>query len=147
MILTPALAQAAERLSAAGQSPALPGRLQTYSRFVALVAEQLDALQRKDAARLQELGEERVRLEREMAEPEAVESIRSPAANEHLGALLAAGLHELEHQTEQAQHAREVWSLLQDGALLAARDLRPAPLRSGHYQAIGITAAQVDVRF
>jgi hypothetical protein len=118
----------------------LPDRLQRYSRYVALVAEQLEALERRDVARLQAIEEERQEIERGWQED-------STPPPEEIRALLRSGLRQLEDQADQDEEERELWIRIQSGAIQAAHVLRPRPLRIGSYTALGNADNTVDVRF
>jgi ATP-dependent exoDNAse (exonuclease V) beta subunit len=118
----------------------LPDRLQRYSRYVALVAEQLAAMERRDVARLQAIEEEREEIERGWQE----EDTPPP---EEIRALLHSGLRQLEDQAGQEEEERELWTRIQSEAIVAAPALRPRPFRIGSYSAQGSAANTVDVRF
>jgi hypothetical protein len=124
----------------AEEPPSLPDRLQRYSRYVALVAEQLEALERRDAARLQAIEEERREIERGWQE-----DVTPPP--EEIRALLRSGLRQLEDQAGQEEEERELWTRIESGAIRAAHVLRPRPLRIGRYAALENADNTVDVRF
>lgn len=123
------------------EATSLPERLQHYSRYVALVAEQLEALGSRDLGRMQRIEEERLRIEREWGESD------EGRPNEQLSALLRSGLSELASQADSEEEERERWTLIQTGALQAAHSLHQPPLRIGSYGAMGSAEAKVDVRF
>jgi hypothetical protein len=124
----------------ADEPASLPDRLQRYSRYLALVAEQLAAMERRDVARLQAIEEEREEIERGWQE----EDTPPP---EEIRALLHSGLRQLEEQADQEEEERERWTLIQSGAIQAAHVLRPRPLRIGSYGPLGKAENTVDVRF
>jgi hypothetical protein len=124
----------------AEEHASLPDRLQRYSRYVALIAEQLAAAERRDVVRVQEIEEERREIERGWQE----DATQPP---EEIRALLQSGLRQLEDQAGQEEEERELWTRIQSEAIVAAHVLRPRPLRIGSYGALGSAANTVDVRF
>jgi hypothetical protein len=124
----------------AEEPSSLPDRLQRYSRYVALIAEQLAAMERRDVARVQEIEEERREIERGWEED-------ATPPPEEIRALLHSGLRRLEDRAGQEEEERELWTRIQSEAIVAAHALRPRPLRIGRYGALGGAANKVDVRF
>lgn len=107
-------------------------RLQRYSRFVALVAEQLDALRDNDAERFRRLTAERQALERELAEAAAKAIERGPNESDEIveGASLARlqdelgnALSELEERLGAERWKEEQLALLAEGAMKSARNV------------------------
>jgi hypothetical protein len=122
----------------------LPDRLQGYSRYLALVAEQLEALDQQDAPRLQALELARQRLARQLAGTEPDEPLPQPHLE--IYALLRAGLEEIEQHVGQEEQEKEVWDHLESGALRAAHSLRVTVVRPGEYRPFPGGDAKVDVR-
>jgi hypothetical protein len=116
----------------------LPDRLQRYSRYVALVAEQLEAAEQGDLARLQLIEAERLEIERNWDD----DNIPPPG---EFGSLLHSALREL--QNRSGAEERERWDLIQNGALQAAHTLRMPPLRIGSYRPLQSTDQKVDLKF
>lgn len=147
MIFSPELATRHE------QGGGLSERLQIYSRYVALIAEQLQAVQRRDARSVRQLEMERTRLEAEMAPGGAAARAEHPAAVSgppgELSDLLLNGLVELEQVAHDEEQISECWSAIERGALQAARRLggRLRPSQPGNYTAQEPLSGTVDVRF
>jgi hypothetical protein len=124
------------------QRAELAERLQLYSRYVALVAEQLDALGRDDRGRLKELVEERGRLEAGLAHAPG-EPIGDAMSIEDL---LGAGLASLAERIDAIRRMEDRWSLLNDGAVRSARTVAPPTVRGGRYPEPAPHDRQVDRR-
>lgn len=122
----------------------LPERLLGYSRYLALVAEALHAVEQHDEPRLRALQQERLRLARELAEVD--EDAPLPPPHLELYALLRAGLEEIEAHAGQEEHERALWGRLESGALRAAHSLGPPLPRSGVYRAFAGPDKKFDVR-
>jgi hypothetical protein len=122
----------------------LAERLQGYARYLALVAEELEALERRDEPRLQLLDAERQRLARELAGTEPGEP--PPPPHLELYALLRSGLEEIEAHVGQEEQEKEMWDHLESGALRAAHRLRVSVVRPGEYRPFSGGDAKVDVR-
>jgi hypothetical protein len=122
----------------------LPERLQGYARYLALMADELAALEQRDERRLQLLDAERLRLARELTgtEPDAP----PPPPHLELYVLLREGLEEIERHVGQEEQEREMWDHLESGALRAAHRLRVAVVRPGEYRPFPGGDAKVDVR-
>ena len=122
----------------------LPDRLQGYSRYLALVADELEALEQQDERRLRFVDAERQRLARELTgtEPDA----EPPPPHLELYALLRAGLEEIEAHVGQEEQEKEMWDHLESGALRAAHQLRVAVVRPGEYRPFSGGDKKVDVR-
>lgn len=127
----------------------LQERLRGYARYVALVADQLEALEQGDRTRLRDLHEARAELEREMQgeppeedDPEA--TAPSPA---ELQEALTAGIRLLELAVETSQATQEEWTRLQDRVRSATVGLRPARVAWDRYPEAEAGVARLDVRF
>jgi hypothetical protein len=134
-------------------------RLQRYSRFVALVAEQLGAMREDDAERLRRLTEERHVLERELAlaaAPETEETheaatdgdaIDEGAALARLHDELGNALSELDERLDSERWKEEQWTLLSDGAIRSARSVPMVRLIGRAYPELQERTSHVDRRF
>ncbi len=134
-------------------------RLQRYSRFVALVAEQLDALREDDAERLRRLTEERQALEREFADDalsvdSLAEEAPSAGGQSEEGAALARlqdelgnALSELEERIDTERWKQEQWTLLNDGAIRSARSVPMVRLIGRAYPELEERTSHLDRRF
>lgn len=118
--------------------PELAERLQAYSRYLALLAEELEALKRHDAARLLKLAEDRRELEAEL---------ERAGAGEELADLVDTGVRTLESEAEQGGETHRRWLELESGTLRAARGLRLRPRNWGDYGRLLSADASLDVRF
>lgn len=128
-------------------------RLQRYSRFVALVAEQLDALRDDDAERFRRLAEERQVLERELdgasllEEDAEIDPIGEGAALARLHDELGDALSELDERLDTERWKEEQWALLSDGAIRSARSV-PTIKRIGRaYPEMEERTSHLDRRF
>lgn len=129
----------AELAGAEGEpGPELAERLQRYSRYLAVLAEELEALKRHDTARLPKLAEERRELEAEL---------ERAGAGDELAALVEVGIRMLETEAEQGGATRSRWLELESGTLRAARGLRTRPRGWGEYGRLRTADASLDVRF
>lgn len=107
------------------------GRLQRYSRFVALVAEQLDALCDEDMERFRRLTGERQALDRELLEAAATEDRQDVEFSEtEDGATLArlqdeleSAIAELDERLAAERWKKEQLALLTEGAMKSARSV------------------------
>jgi hypothetical protein len=114
-------------------SPAseLTERLQLYARYVAIVAEQLEALSGDRAERVAELEEERLAAEAKLhALQDATTEL--PRLEEFLNLGVAA----LDESSTAARELQERWSALSDGALRSARTVGPITVSGGRYPQI-----------
>lgn len=133
-------------------------RLQRYSRFVALVAEQLDAMREDDGERLRRLGEERVSIERELADQSAPHSAdHTDEADAELAGPddTLAGLHQelwqalatLEERFDADRHTEEQMALLSNGAIRWARSMPAVRLNGRPYPDLEQRTSHLDRRF
>jgi cell division FtsZ-interacting protein ZapD len=112
------------------------GQLQACSRYVARVAEQLEALERGELARVRELDSSRQALEQE---------IRAAGVPQEIDEILRTGLQEVRRRVASEQAVRELWSGLRDQALRSARRIA-RPVTRGRYPDPRPTDARFDIR-
>lgn len=135
-------------------------RLQRYSRFVALVAEQLGAIREDDAERLRRLTDERHALERELLEAADNEDQQARAGAEEDEQDVAEGvalarlqdelgnaLSELAERIDSERWKEEQWSLLNDGAIRSARSVPMVRLIGRAYPELEERTSHLDRRF
>lgn len=123
----------------------LTDRLQRYGRYVALVAEQLEALRAGDGDRLRRLRAEGEELEASL-EADDGEPSDSPLLP-MLHDALQLGLSELAESFDSDLQIREQWARINDGALRNARSI-PAPrVNTRGYPELGNPSNRVDLRF
>lgn len=126
-------------------------RLLAFSRLLTVVADELEALERRDMAKRRELAEARDKLTRELqntAEGEADELTPCPQLADELSRLLAGVLEALQHNEEEERWTQIRWSSLEEDALRAIHvGGRIVSLRSGRYPDERPLDARVDVRF
>ena len=130
-------------------------RLRDIARFVCLVADQMEALESHDAARLRELTEERDTLEETLRPApddtlEVEEGQEEPTPlpiSEELSHILSEALERLDRVAEESLQERHRWIFLGDDALRALQGARLRAARGGQYVKFSSTNARVDVRF
>lgn len=137
--------------SAASPPRTRPERLRDFGRYLALVADELDALEQRDLPRLRELQEQRLELERELRPDREEEETGSrgeplPFA-EDLAGLLAEGLDTLQQGAEEDRISRDRWTTLEHDALRAMQGTRLRGVRRGQYLELASGDARLDVRF
>lgn len=148
--MTPA-EQLARMDAPTGEDRTLAERLQVYSRLLALVADELAALEGGDAAKRRELSDARAELMRELFPPpddEAPED--APPAPEPvaaLTALLSEALDALRQTEEDEKRSRDRWISLEGDALKALQGARMSGPRAGRYLELASSDALLDVRF
>lgn len=120
-------------------------RLQRYSRYAALVAEQLEALRSGDLDRLRRLNVERMLLQGEDDWPEGEAGESKPLSDLH--DVLRSGIDELEERFDGRRRVDERLSLISAGALRTARELPVTPTRRRRYPEISARQSRVDLRF
>ena len=124
---------------------ALSDRLQRYGRYVALVAEQLEALRNGDHEKLGRLRAEGEEIEASLAVEDG-----EPSENPLLPLLqdaLQVGLSELAESFDSDLVSREQWARINDGALRSARSV-PAPrIATRGYPELSKPSSRVDLRF
>jgi hypothetical protein len=112
---------------AAGGRDVLRSLLQLYGRYAALIAEQLDALDRRDYPRLQQLALDRERVQRDIearardAGDDYVEGLRGGAAD--VDHVLSSALEQVQQQAEDDAALRDRLERLRGSALSAAKGL------------------------
>lgn len=120
----------------------LAERLQIYARYVAIVAEQLEALSADRAERVAELEEERLAAETKLRELEkAVDELPS------LEEFLSLGVAALEEGSTAARKLQERWSALSEGAIRSARKVGPIVVSGGRYPELRSPEHHLDRRF
>lgn len=134
------MSAAAEVLSSGAPAAELRTRLQCYARYVALIADQLEALEQGDSARLRQTQEARDELERELAGGEAEDA-------DDLDSLVRRGAEAVERRLAEERSLRSRWTSLEDDAIRVTRTVRASRPGRGRYPATGALAAQLDVRF
>jgi hypothetical protein len=111
----------------AGGRDVLRALLQLYGRYAALIAEQLDALDRRDYPRLQQLALDRDRIQRDIearareASDGQLDGLR-PGAGE-VDHLLASALDQVQQASEDDAALRDRLERLRASALSAAKGL------------------------
>lgn len=141
-------------------SPELAERLQRYSRMVALVAEQLDAVRDGDSERMQQLQAERALLESELdpqrdAAAESVDEdeeggpdgIDSPQFATAFHEDLQSALELLATHWQTLKEAEENWNIIQDGAVRSARAVPAFRVAPRGYPEYERGKSRVDLRF
>ena len=121
-----------------------PEALLRYSRYVAIVAEQLQAATAGDRERMLALLEERRLLEDELNPSPDDENEPEPSMDE----LLTSALAELSANLEADRLDKDQWLQISSGALTSARSLsrRPAAV-AGRYPEPGARGERLDLRF
>ena len=132
-------------MTAEAEGSELLDRLQRYSRYVAIVAGQLDALDRGDHDRVLVLMGERRLLEPECSlEGGGWDSDSMPPS---LQEALVSGLSELERRFEMDRSLEDHWISIRDGALRSARSLALRSLPPvGRYAAADSCGERLDLR-
>ena len=125
----------------------LPSRVETllrYSRYVAIIAEQLEATEVGDRERVMLLLDERRLIEAEIEATHDDES-SDPAS---LDELLTSALAEVSEKIESARLDKDQWIQISSGALTSARSLslRPAAA-AGRYPEPVARGERLDLRF
>jgi hypothetical protein len=117
----------------------LTERLQLYSRYVAIVAEQLQALATEDSARIAELDVERHELEERLNDDQG--------SDPHtLDEFLDLGLAAIQQSSEGARQLEERWIQLSGDALRSARRVGTVSLRNGSYTDARLAEISFDRR-
>lgn len=124
----------------------LVDRLQRYSRYMALIAEQLEALHDDDSERLRRLNEQRQMLETEMAGTPESENSGIPAPL-RIQEDLTRGLAELESRLQTDLWTEERWNRISEGTLKSARVVPAARIGARAYPVLDDRANRVDRRF
>ncbi len=129
----------------------LRARLQVYSRYAALVADQLAALDQGDLTRLQELAAERERVLRALTEVEGADPDAPGDDTVELRVefpeLLAQALRELADRTEAGLRLHERFQDLEGVTLRAFRGAQLRRSGRGQYWRGGPGQHRIDVRF
>lgn len=136
-------------------SPEAAERLQSYARFVNVIAEQLQALRERDLERFNELARERSALEAELEKLDAELGPRAhgslmEAISRGIPGLLGEELVSLDARLHADEALEAQWADLEDQAFRAARTLGAASRRPGEYTPDAPEPAQrtrLDVRF
>jgi hypothetical protein len=117
----------------------LTERLQLYSRYVAIVVEQLQALAAEDSIRITELDVKRRELEDRLND--------DPGSEPHtLDEFLDLGLAAIEQSSEGARQLEERWIQLSGDALRSARRVGTVSLRNGSYPDVRLAETRFDRR-
>lgn len=134
-------------------------RLQRFARFVALVAEQLEAIREDDADRLRRLREEAQGLERELLGDtphgtsdsptcdDLTPEIREVTALASLQDDLENALSSLEKRFDAERWTEEQLTLLSNGAIRSARSMPLVKLAGCAYPDLEERESHLDRRF
>lgn len=129
----------AEAVAPQEEPPEISERLQSFSRYLSLLAEELEARKAHDAPRLKRLAQDRRELE---------SVLEREGAGGEIAALVGDGLRLLEREAERGDASRIRWIELEGGTLRAARQLRLRPRSAGRYDGLRtMDDARLDVRF
>jgi hypothetical protein len=124
-------------------APTRSERLHRLAKRVALLADQIDALDLGDLPRVRELGEERAALEAEILGADAdVDALTEGLYAE----LVDEAVRELQDRVEQERQTRDEIAQLRDGSLTLARSI-PRPTAGGKYPEADGTGGQLNVSF
>ena len=118
-------------MGAPAAAPPLHERLASFSRYVALVADQIAALEAGAGVRARELGDARAELEEELGD---------------VPALLREALQVIEERLQSDELLRDRWRSLQDDAFRITRTLPPKGPRKGRYLEDRADAGRLDLR-
>lgn len=115
-------------------------RLRDCSHWIALLADQLEAMEQGDFPRVREMEAMRERLAEEMRDGTDGEA----PLPEWVAERVEATLHRVQSWTDQKRRKREEVALLQDGSLPLVRGIRR--VGGGNYLSLDHGSAQFDVR-
>ena len=127
---------------APGAEPKRGERLRTIARCIALLADEVEALEQGDAPRARDLAEQRAALDAELrAEDEEAAPLYPALYTTPVG----EALQELTRRAEGDRRAREELEYLRDFSLPLARGI-PSPAAGGRYPDLELEDSQYDVR-
>ena len=116
------------------------GSLRLYSRYISVLAEQLDAVADEDNLRIAELEEERLMIEADLDLPEG------EGAESSLAELLGAALEILQEKVDMSRLLEERWEMLSTQALQSARSVGTPATIGGRYAEGRALQSQLDRR-
>lgn len=114
--------------------------LQAYARCLALLADEIEAMQAGDTAKLRELAEQRTQAEQELGE---FAGDSSPYKG--LEEMADEALRELENRTEEGRRQADNVTRLEQESLPLLRGIRRW-LTPGNYHELAASQAKFDVR-
>ena len=143
------------QLLEAATKPPLRSRLMDLAKYVTLVADELEAVERRDLSRIEELEKERGDLWVTLTGPPGAEAEESdeeqaspaPLAEETLACLLGEALAELDAFASEYRENRVRWIALEDDAWKSLQGARARPALGGSYVEFGSSDGRLDVRF
>jgi chromosome segregation ATPase len=130
---------------ATAEHESLRTRIQSYARLMAIIADQLEALDQGRALRYQELSAERERLQRELDAARGDDESPSDGVDA-LAPLLHHTLQEIESEAETQARLRARLTEIRDASLQAIRRLELRSVRGGEYYPKVMPTRQLDVR-
>jgi hypothetical protein len=122
-------------------APSRSERLHLLAKRIALLADEIGALDTGDLPRLRELAEQRAALETEIRGADAQGDSLPHAL---YAELVEEAVRDLQEREEQARQAREELIQLRDGSLTLARSLATPPT-GGRYPELKGTGGQLNV--
>jgi|GEM_PF-3655800 len=126
--------------AAAESTEVLRERLRLFARYAALVAEELEARERGDHARLREKLEERERVRAEIAALSGDDESPAP------GAALEAAVAEAERRAQAEAEARDWLSRVRDASLRVRGGLRFPRAAGDGYTPTAAVRGALDIR-